>query len=230
LDTALIASAALLGLAGMPHCAAMCGAPCAAATGTGAAPVAAFQVARVAGYAAVGAAASASVGALAALVQWTPALRPLWVLFHAALLALGLWLLWQGRQPAWMGSMGRVPAAAAGSVTAGGAPVRVWRSPARASLAGALWVAWPCGLLQSALLVASLTQTAAAGAAAMAAVASSGGLLAAPALWRWLQGRGRPQTIERQLARAAGALLVLGSGFALGQGLWHTVAVACGWA
>ncbi len=110
MDAALITSAALLGLAGMPHCAAMCAAPCAAATaGQGRAGMLAFQLARVASYTAVGALAASSIETLAALSQWSPALRPLWTLLHAAAFALGLWLLWRGQQPAWMGRFGRLP-------------------------------------------------------------------------------------------------------------------------
>ncbi|HRD97054.1 MAG TPA: sulfite exporter TauE/SafE family protein, partial [Rubrivivax sp.] len=105
MDSALIASAALLGLAGTPHCAAMCGAPCAALTGAGSpAQVVAFHLARVASYAVGGAVAASSMGALASLAQFSPALKPLWTLVHALAFALGLWLLWYGRQPAWMGS------------------------------------------------------------------------------------------------------------------------------
>jgi sulfite exporter TauE/SafE len=236
MDAALIASAALLGLAGMPHCAAMCSAPCAAATGPRGPGVWAFQSTRVLGYAAAGLVASASVGTLASLSQWTPALRPLWVLFHVAMLVLGLWLLVQGRQPAWMGQIGRVavPAAAGSGLAtpAGSAPIRVWRTPLRAAAAGSLWVAWPCGLLQSALLVASMTQTPWAGATAMAAfaVASAGGLLAAPALWRLLKGRADAPGLERRLARAAGALLAVAALFALGKDIWHPIAAYCGWA
>jgi sulfite exporter TauE/SafE len=191
-----------------------------------------FHGARAASYAAAGFVASASVGSLAALAQWTPALRPLWLLFHLATLALGLWLLVRGRQPAWMGQIGRVAVAGQGGqlAAAGGAPVRVWRRPAQAALAGSLWVAWPCGLLQSALLVASMTQAAWAGAAAMAgfAAASAGGLFAAPALWRMLRGRADAAGVERWLARAAGGLLVMAALFALGRDLWPPIAAWCG--
>lgn len=221
MDSALIASAALLGLAGTPHCAAMCGAPCAALVGPGQpAAVAAFHVARVAGYAAGGAVAAGSVGALLALSGLSPALRPLWALLHAAALALGAWLLWTGRQPAWMARIGRRPATAA---VGGWQPMM---GPLRAAAGGSLWVAWPCGLLQSALLVASMSSGAAAGAAAMAAfaLASAAGLLAAPWIWsKALAGGG-----ERWAVRAAGALLIAGSGWALGHGVWQQVAAFCG--
>jgi sulfite exporter TauE/SafE len=91
-------------------------------------------------------------------------------------------------------------------------------------------VAWPCGLLQSALLVASMTQSAWAGAAAMGAfaMASAGGLLAAPALWRLLQGRAGALAFERRLARAAGALMAVAALFALGHDIWPPIAAWCG--
>ena len=91
MDLTLVFSALMLGLAGVPHCAAMCGAPCAAVAprGQGGAQ-ALFHVARVAGYALAGAVMASSVGALAALGQLSPALRPLWTLVHAAGLGLGL--------------------------------------------------------------------------------------------------------------------------------------------
>jgi len=113
MDSALIVSAVMLGLAGTPHCAAMCAAPCAAAVGQGGrTALLSFQLARVLSYAAVGAVVASSMGALAALSEAAPMLRPLWTLVQAACLTLGLWLLWQGRQPAWMGSIGKVPAVA----------------------------------------------------------------------------------------------------------------------
>jgi hypothetical protein len=225
-DSALIASAALLGLAGTPHCAAMCGAPCAAAVGSrSTATLAAFHLSRVAGYALGGALAASSVGALAALSQVSPVLRPLWTLLHALAFVLGIWLLWYGRQPAWMGSVGRVPAPS----SAGGEWQRV-QGPLRAVAAGGLWVAWPCGLLQSALLVAAMTGSGTAGAAAMAAfaVASSGGLLLAPWVWhRYLRGADAALR-ERWIVRSAGVLLVGASSWALGHGLWQRLAAYCG--
>lgn len=226
MDAALIGSTFVLGLAGAPHCTAMCAGPCTAAIGRGGAGAQwAFHAARLAGYAAAGAAVAAGVGALAALGQVASVARPLWTVLHAALLALGLWLLWQGRQPAWLAGIGRVPAAATGGTVvlqgAGGAPVR-------ALAAGGLWVMWPCGLLQSALIVAAMTHTALAGATAMAAfaIASSLGLVAAPWLWRRL-GRLGGAAAERWAVRAAGALIVAASGWVLGHGLWQQVSGYC---
>ena len=226
MDGALIASAAFLGLAGAAHCTAMCGAPCAAAIGrTGGLPAtAAFHLARVASYAVAGAVVASAVGALAALSQLSPALRPLWTVVHTLAFALGLWLLWTGRQPGWMASLGRAPAPAA--APAGWQAVR---APTRAALAGSLWVAWPCGLLQGALLVASMTGSAAAGAAAMAsfAVASSPGLLLAPWIWKKMSSKSDAAARERWAIRAAGAMLAGASGWVLTHGLWARFAAFC---
>ncbi len=224
MDGALVVSATLLGLAGAPHCTAMCGAACTALSrrAPGHAGSIAFHAARVAGYAAAGAVAAASVGALAALGRWGPALRPLWTLVQVAALGLGLWLLITGRQPAWLERIGR----STRSETPAG-----WqrlRGPAEAALAGGLWFAWPCGLLQSALLVAALANGPAGGAAAMAgyALASSVGLLAAP--WLWLKMGGAAAAGSASWAvRAAGALLAAASAWALGHGLWMQVWAWC---
>jgi sulfite exporter TauE/SafE len=216
----------LLGLAGAPHCTAMCGAPCAAAIGRhgGWPATAAFHAARVAGYAVAGAVVASAVGALALLSQLSPALRPLWTVVHALVFSLGLWLLWTGRQPGWMASLGRAPV----PVTAP-AGWQAVRGPARAALAGGLWVGWPCGLLQGALLVASMTGGAASGAAAMAAfaVASSPGLLLAPWALHKLSGRRDAAAIERWAIRVAGLMLAAASGWALTHGVWDRFAAYC---
>jgi sulfite exporter TauE/SafE len=228
MDLSLILAAFMLGLAGMPHCAAMCGAPCAAVVGRGAATERraaslGFHAARVAGYALAGGLAAAGVSVLAMAGSAAPLVRPLWTLLHMAALALGLWLLITGRQPAFMTRLGRArePQLAA----AGG-----WRAvntPWTAAAAGSVWVAWPCGLLQSALVVAALSNTPQAGAAAMAAfaLASAGGLQAAPYL------AGRLDRLGAQVAvwavRLAGLALAIGSGWALGHDMWARVAAYC---
>jgi uncharacterized protein len=219
---ALIAAAGVMGLAGLPHCVAMCAAPCAAVAGRGAASQPLFQAARVAGYAAAGAVAAASVGALREGLAFAPLLRPLWTLLHLAALAVGLWMLWRGRWPVIV----RRPAAPA--------PPAGWQRvalPLRSAGAGALWIAWPCALSQSALLVAALADTPGQGATAMAAFA----LASSPALWlgplvlRRRRGGGGARS-DAALAwpvRAAGALLAAGSAWALGHGLWATVVAWC---
>ncbi len=243
MELPLILSATLLGLAGAPHCAAMCSAPCAAATGRQPRHSLVFHLARVGSYALGGAVVASSVAALAAWSALSPALRPLWVMLHAGALALGLWLLIQARQPAWMARLGRVPVSASGGAGAGmalaagpsaGAGLAPgWQrlqGPAKAGAAGALWVAWPCGLLQSALLVAALGSSAATGAAAMAgfALASAPGLILGPWLLQRLLRSQNAAARERVAVRAAGLMLVAASAWALGHGVWHEVAAFCG--
>lgn len=215
LDLALTGTLGLMGLASVPHCALMCGAPCAAIAAGGERPgsVAAFQVGRVLGYAAAGAVAAASMGLVREASQWSSALRPLWTLLQVALLGLGLWLLVRAQWPGWLGRHGSGPR---------GAPVR-W---SRAAGSGLLWFAWPCGVLQGSLLVAALANTPWGGASAMAvfALASSPGLVFAPVALRRLVAR-RDGTLWAP--RLAGLMLVAGSAWALGHGLWAQVVAWC---
>lgn len=101
----------------------------------------------------------------------------------------------------------------------------------QAGAAGGMWVAWPCGLLQSALVVAGLASTPAGGAAVMAAFAlsSSMGLQVAPTLWRWWQARsaGRATELQRGVVRLSGGMLALGSAWALGHGAWSQIRAYC---
>lgn len=189
LDLALMGSAFLMGMAGSVHCVSMCAAPCAAVTGGRGTSSAAFHAGRVTSYSLAGAVAASSIGLLWQWEQAASWLRPLWLGLHLAVLALGLWLLWRGEQPLWMQRRwGRAPSgAAAGSATG------------RSTLAGLAWVAWPCGLLQSALLVAALATGPVTGALVMAAFAlgSSPGLWAGPWLLRRLaQTRARPAKVS----------------------------------
>jgi len=98
--------------------------------------------------------------------------------------------------------------------------------PLSAAAAGSAWVAWPCGLLQSALVVAALANTPVGGAAAMAAfaLASAAGLQLAP----WVAARmGSRDVVARIAVRIAGAALAAGSGWALGHDVWMKVAAYC---
>jgi uncharacterized protein len=236
MDAALIASAALLGLLGSPHCAAMCGAPCAVVTqhrgaGRPGAALAAFLGARMVGYAVGGAAVAAGVMWLASLGFLGAALRPVWTALHLAALGLGLWLLLTGRLPLWLGRIGRIERVAAPQPLAGGwQRMHQMKGPMRAGAAGALWVALPCGLLQSALLIAALANTPAHGAAAMMAFAatSSLGLGLYPAVWaRWFGSAAASPAAGVLAARLAGAVLAASSGWALGHGLWQRVSELC---
>jgi hypothetical protein len=108
----------------------------------------------------------------------------------------------------------------------GGPALARLRAPLGAAAVGGLWVAVPCGLLQSALLVAALASTPASGAAVMAAfaLASSLGLLLAAAAWQ--RTVATPGAL-RWAVRLAGVMLAASSGWALGHGLWQQVAAYC---
>lgn len=214
MEFALALSALMLGLAGTPHCLAMCGPACAAVGRGGPRVTAAFQLGRLASYAAGGAVAATGVAWIGAAGQAAAWLRPLWTLVHVAALGLGLYLLWRGRQPAFLERLGRTPGAPGGW--------QAVRGPVRAGAVGLGWVAWPCGLLQSALMVAALANGPVGGALVMAAfgTASAAGLMAGPALWWWLLGRAPSATLSAWAVRAAGAVLASAAAWALGHGLW----------
>ena len=225
MDVTLIVTAVLLAAAGIPHCAAMCGAACAAAVGSGRpASHLSFHVMRVASYGVAGAVVASSVGWLAQLGQATAAVRPLWTLVHAAALVLGLWLVWQGRQPAWLERLGgsRAPAAVTGLAGAGsaGAQWQVLRGPLRAGALGGAWIAWPCGLLQSALVVAAMASGAASGAMVMVVFGAVSALGVAFGPWVLLKLAGRHGAARSSAwaARLAGVALAMASGWALYQG------------
>jgi len=220
MNAALVIAGLALGAASAPHCALMCGAPCAAVTRGAPRATWLFQAGRMAGYATAGAVAASAVALLGSWTRATPWLAPLWTLTQLAFLALGLWWLATGRMPARLLRDGPAPTLAAHARIA-------WR----AAGAGVIWVAWPCGVLQGALLLASLGGDAFAGAAVMAAfaLASAPALLAAPALWtawRRIAGRGRAAA-EALGYRVAGAALALTASLALIHTLHDRIAALC---
>ena len=94
MQTTLVVTGLLMGIAGGPHCVAMCGAACA---GLGQAAgvrknsaIFTFQAGRVIGYSLLGALAAASMQGLGWLTVQSTALRPVWTLFHVAAATLGL--------------------------------------------------------------------------------------------------------------------------------------------
>jgi uncharacterized protein len=254
LSLALAGTAFVMGAAGSLHCAAMCVAPCAAVTAGRRGGLAAFQAGRLLGYAAGGAVVAASVGGLLRWESTSGALRPVWLMVHLAALAMGIFLLWRAEPPRWVLRLWttRAPAAVGIPVGAlrgggdggGGGGGRIAWSPARtagAGLAGLAWLAWPCGLLQSALTVAALAEGPWQGAGVMAAFAlgSSPGLLAGPWLLACLgrsggrrgsAGLGGPAggSGVRIATRLSGAMLAGGSLWALGHGLWAQIRAYCG--
>lgn len=221
-------TALIMGLAGGSHCLVMCAAPCSAVVSGGGGGVqeaeqpvhwanravpwrrlSAYHAGRILGYSLVGALAAVAMQSLAWLTQQASALRPVWTFFHVAVLAWGVLLLLQARQPVWVERAGR----------------SVWRrvqplvqSHTGVFMAGMLWSLMPCGLLYSALLVAALTGGALQGALAMAFFALGSGLWLLLAPWLWLQVRVRVNAWRTDWGtRLAGLLL---SGVAV-WALWH---------
>jgi sulfite exporter TauE/SafE len=207
MSTTLAATALLMGLAGGPHCAAMCGAACAGiirvvpiaqvrAPPTSR-PLWLFQAGRLVGYSLAGAAAAQAVQSFAWLTSQTAALRPAWMSGAGR-------TVWSRIRP-WAGTHGGI------------------------FTAGALWAFMPCGLLYSALLVASLSGGPLDGALSMAlfAIGSAVSLGLAPKLLERLQRSG--DKIRKDWGtRASGLLLAAAAAWALWMDLAHRIAVWCG--
>jgi len=230
MDLTLAVTALLMGVAGGPHCVAMCGAACAGIgrtqAGQSTRALWVFQAGRLVGYSALGALAAASMQGLGWLSVHSAALRPVWTLFHVAAALLGLMLFWQARQPVWLEESARKVWRGVRSATGnlkGGAAL------APIGLMGVLWALLPCGLLYSAVLVAAMTSSAAQGAGVMAlfALGSSVSLLAGPWLWLRLRGNGRGEGSGQWAIRIAGLALLASSVWALWMGLVHDTAPWC---
>lgn len=211
-----------MGFVGGPHCIAMCGAACVgmgqAAGARKASAMWGFQAGRLLGYSALGALAAASMQWLGWLTVHSAALRPLWILFHLATLCLGALLLINAQQPIWLENLGRKIWVGARSLASGrgrGAPFVV----------GLLWAFLPCGLLYSALLVATLTGRTLDGARVMALFALGGGLSMMAGSWLWLRVRGKGA--DNLGVRLAGLALAASSGWALWMALFHDAAPWC---
>jgi sulfite exporter TauE/SafE len=221
MQTSLAVTALLMGLAGGPHCIAMCGAACAgigkAAGKRGSSAIWAFQVGRLASYSALGAVAAASMQGLGWLTTQTAVMRPVWTMFHVAAMLLGLMLLVLARQPVWLDTTARrvwSKVRALHATWGRGAPLAI----------GALWAFMPCGLLYSALLVAALSGGPLDGALTMALFALGSGvsLMIGPWLLLGLHGGTGAWGI-----RLAGLALVATSGWALWMGLANNTAPWC---
>ncbi|CAN7328145.1 sulfite exporter TauE/SafE family protein [Acidovorax sp. LjRoot129] len=244
---AVASTALLMGLAGGAHCLVMCSAPCGALTGQGAKPAnadsnnvavesgiqpvswrprgrvvqrtAALHLGRLAGYATAGALAALAMDSLAWLTQQTLALRPAWTLAHVAVMAWGLMLLLQARQPLWVEQAGRAVWGRARPLV---------HAPGGVLLAGFLWALMPCGLLYSALLVAALSGGPVQGALSMAlfGLGTSVWLVAGP--WAWGTIRAQLNTVRTDWGtRIAGGLLCAVAGWALWMDLVYKPSLWC---
>jgi sulfite exporter TauE/SafE len=214
---ALVMTVFFMGLAGGPHCLAMCGAACA---GINKKPgkvqaIWQFHVGRMFGYAVLGAVAAASVRSLAWFTSHSAALQPVWTLFHVLVLSWGLVLLAYARQPLWVEGLGS----------------GVWAKVRQLSrlrggifFTGGLWAFMPCGLLYSALLVAALGGSPLGGALGMAAfgLGTSISLQIGSLLWLKLQ-----QGNQQMGMRIAGLLLTLVAGWAIWMDATHHASIWC---
>lgn len=225
-ELTLVATALLMGLAGGPHCVAMCGAACAGIgrtqAGQSARALWVFQAGRLLGYSTLGALAAASMQGLGWLSVQSAALRPVWTLFHVAAALLGLMLLWQARQPVWLENSARKVWQGVRSMTG---QLNAGAALAPIGLLGFLWALLPCGLLYSALLVAAMTGSAAEGAGVMALFAFGSGVSLMAGPWLWLRLRG--QSSGQWAIRIAGLALLVSSVWALWMGLVHNTAPWC---
>lgn len=233
-DLALIVSVFLMGIAGGPHCAAMCGAAqagmvraCSAGSPHDRRHAIALQAGRIAGYAALGALLAGGVAVLGAPGESGRWLGSAWRLVHVAALGFGLWLAVRGEQPAWL-----VRGRATAVVRVDEQPLRFLpRGPAAAGAVGAGWAAMPCGLLHAALMTSALSSSPLAGGATMAAfgAASAVMLFASQRLW-WRLGQGaRHGDGERRvrlLVRVAGLLLAGSSAWALALDVGRSIGAA----
>ncbi len=215
-------TALVMGVVGGPHCVAMCGAACAgisrAAGQQGARALWTFQVSRMLGYALMGAFAAGSVQGLAWLGTNTSVIRPVWTMFHVAALLLGLALVLRARQPAWIDDLAQ-------GVWRRVRPVLVRLGAKAPVVLGVAWALMPCGLLYSALLMASLSASALDGALIMAlfALGTSVSLTAGP----WLLLRLRGGASGAWAIRLAGLALLGTSGWALWMGITQPTGLWC---
>lgn len=215
-------SALMMGLLGGPHCVAMCGAACAGiARAAGAQSTRAlwsWQFSRLVGYSLMGALAGGTVQGLGWMGQNTAVLRPVWTMMHVAAFLLGLFLLWQARQPAFIDGWSQV-------VWRKARPVMAAMGHKAPLILGVGWALMPCGLLYSALLVASLSASALDGAFIMAAFAlgTMVSLVAGP----WLLLRVQGARSGGWGIRLAGLALAATSGWALWLGITQPTGLWC---
>ena len=218
MQTALIYSALLMGVAGGPHCVAMCGAACASFNQSTTQPYAIhlYHLGRLCGYATMGAIATFAIRSIAWLSSYSAVLHPLWTFFHVLVFFWGLMMLIYARQPIWVDRAGR----------------NIWQHVKKLSLLsgghfyiGMLWALMPCGLLYSALIIASFNGNPLGGALSMAAFAlgSSVSLFFAP--WLWLKLK--TNMVEPYGMRLAGLLLSSASAWAIWMELTQHSKVWC---
>lgn len=218
MQTALLYSALLMGIAGGPHCVAMCGAACTGLTQSQQHPFAIYQyhIGRICGYALLGAIATFAIQSIAWLSSYSKILHPLWTFFHVLIFFWGMLLVIYARQPIWVDNAGR----------------SIWSHVKKLGLKrggyfyiGMLWALMPCGLLYSALIIASFNGNPLGGALSMGAFAIGSALSLFFAPWLWLKLK--TKTIEPYGMRLAGLLLSAASAWAIWMELTHNTKIWC---
>lgn len=219
----MLFSALAMGVVGGPHCVAMCGAACAGisrlAGRQSARSLLIFQMSRTFGYALMGAMAAGTVQGLAWFGSNTAVLRPVWTSLHVAAFLLGVLLLWLGRQPLWIDGLAQ-------SVWRQVKPRLLQLGPHAPAVLGLGWALMPCGLLYSALLVASLSADVVDGAVIMSAFALGTSLALTIGPWLLLQVKGRGRSGNWGI-RLAGLALAVTSGWALWMGITQPSGLWC---
>ncbi len=222
MQTSMALTALFMGVVGGPHCVAMCGAACAgisrAAGSRSTQALWSFQVSRMVGYALFGAFAAGSVQGLAWLGTNTQVVRPVWTMFHVAALLLGVTLIWRARQPGWIEDLGQ-------GVWRRARPVLAGMGSKAPVVLGVAWALMPCGLLYSALLMASLSASALDGALIMALFSAGTSLSLTAGPWLLLRVRGGAS--GGWAIRLAGLALALTSGWALWMGITQPTGLWC---
>jgi uncharacterized protein len=235
MNSTLALTALLMGLAGGPHCLAMCGAACAgigrAAQKQGVGPgrdtraMLLFQLGRIIGYSTLGALAASTLQGVGWLTTQSAVFRPVWTLFHILAFLIGALLLWRAEQPLWLDGVGRGVWRKVQAMTA---HITLQRSGPL--LLGMLWALMPCGLLYGALLVAALSNSPWEGAGVMALFAFGSAVVLTLGPWLWLRLRGFKPAGNHSGAwgvRLAGAALMASSAWALWMGLVEYQAPWC---
>lgn len=222
MQTSMVISAWVMGLVGGPHCLAMCGAACAgisrAAGPQGSRALWTFQFSRMVGYGLMGALAAGSVQGLAWFGANTGVLRPVWTLMHVAALVLGVALMVMARQPAWVDGLAQ-------GVWRKAKPIMAAMGQKAPVVLGVGWALMPCGLLYSALLVASLSASVWDGALIMVAFAAGTSVALTAGPWLLLRVRGGQS--GALAIRLAGLALTATAGWALWMGVTQPTGLWC---
>ncbi len=221
----LLLTAFVMGLAGGPHCIAMCGAACGAMqspTSARTIPIRlvqttpwSFYLGRMLGYGLLGALAAQSLRGLAWLSSQSQVFQPLWTFSHTLIFAWGFLLLVTGKQPQW--------AVQRAQLVWSWIRQRTQHAKLGYLITGMVWALLPCGLLYSAVMLASLQSQWLQGALVMMAFAigSATVMAIAPVLWRAGQQALPSWMQETTGMRISGIMLITLSLIALWMDVMH---------